>query len=479
MNRKRTLLAVGAMLLLLVAILPTHAAVGAELRQGRLPLNYYWPSFIPQPLVVQPAKSSASETMYNLRLEQPGGGQFDVTISGGAAGEAPGRNGQAVTVRGQRGTAFTTGAGYTVIWSEQGQVYTVSGGLGLRDTLAVADGLEQIDLATFRRRLAAVATRPTIYYVDGGAVFEISADGAARRTTSLASLGGTHDAVDYGLRTLVLSQKGLQSVVPQDGAGVIARFQAGDVRPGSGMLLGTPDNSAVVYHYLRDDKRVLSGLVSVIGIFDSRTLTARKVYGAPGVVEPLGLSRDGRGVYIINRLDGLSIDEITLVSVVDGSVIRRIPVKGWAVAQESPDRGTVALLQCCAGKAAVEGFTGVRLYDLAAPAGTSRLIDVAKVRTQPTIDSLIWSPDSRYIYLKVGRIDQVRAARELLRLNVATGQLERVAAGLSFYGSIVTTDVSGRWLLHRAGSDLDVFDLTTGRSTRVTIPNTAVLLRWR
>ena len=473
-NRKQTLTVVGAMLLLLVAILPGQSAVGADLRQGRLPLKYYWPSFIPAQLVIQPAKSFASETSYSLRLEQPGGGQFDATISGGAAGEPPPGRSQAVTVRGQRGTAFTTGAGYTVIWNEQGQVYAVSGGLGLRDTLAVANGLEHIDLATFRRRLAGVATRPTIYYADAGAVFEITSNGSTRRISGLAALGGTISAVDYGLRTLVLSQKGLQSVVPQDGAGVIARFQAGDVRPGSGMLLGTADNSSVIYQYLRDEPSVNFGLVSVIGIFDTRTLTARKVYGAPGVFEPIGLSRDGRGMYIISRNDGIFINEITLISVANGSVLRRIPVEGWALAQQSPDRRTMAILQWGASSLT----SSLRLYDLAAPAGKSRLIDVAKAKPKAVINSLVWSPDNRYIYLKLGRADQGRAPNELWRLNVATGQLARVATGLTFEGTIVTTDITGRWLLHRGGP-AEVFDLTTGRSTSVSIPNTAVLFRWR
>ena len=474
MNRwKRTLPAIGAILLLLFVLVPTAGpAFGAELQQGRLPLKYYWPTFIPRGLVIQPAESTASETLYMLRLQQPGGGQFDTTISGGAAGEPPGRSGQAVTVRDQRGMAYTTSAGYTVIWTEQEQVYSVSGGLGLQDTLAIANGLQEVDLVTFRRRLGGVTTRPSIYYTSAGRVFEIRPDGSTVRHGRLQNLGGVIYAVDYGLRTLVLSEKGLQSVVPREGAGVIARFTAGDAD--MGQLIATSDDPRVIYQYARADASAPTGATTVIGIFDSRTLAARKVYSAPGQVPghltALGLSRDGRGLYVLERGQNDAFVEIKLVSASNGSLIRRIPVAGYSFGLQSPDRRTFATMD--------EAGISLKLYDLALQANQSRVIIPGGRGI--VIRHMIWSPDSRYIYVTLGSAAQPNDPHELWRVNVATTELRRVATGIADFGATLTIDNTGRWMLRREMQNaLQVYDLTTGRRTRISILNDAVLFRWR
>ena len=107
--------------------------------------------------------------------------------------------------------------------------------------------------------LSGLTTRPSIYYANAGAVFEVRSDGSTLRRGRLADLSRMLDAVDYDSRTLVLSEKGLQSVVPQDGAGVIARFTGGDAR--LGRLIGMPDNSRIIYQYWRDN-------ASFVGVFD-------------------------------------------------------------------------------------------------------------------------------------------------------------------------------------------------------------------
>lgn len=478
MNRwKRTSL-VGALLLLLLTLLPTtQPAFAGALGQGRLPMKYFWPTFIPQGMLVQPTGSFASETLYMLKLEQPGGGQFSVTISGGAAGEAPGRNGQAVTIRGQQGTAFTTGAGYTVIWTEQGQVYAVTGGLGLQDTLAIGNGLEVVDLAAWQRRLAGVATRPSIYYNSWGTSVEIRPDGSKISKGRIADLGPVIDAIDFGLRTLVLSERGLQIVGPQEAASaVIARFTKGGAR--FGQLIGTPDNSRVIYQYVRKGADSPSGFSSVVGIVDGQTLKARKVYGAQGQVAALGLSGDGKSVYVIDRQD-YTFPEIRVISVSNGKVLRSIPAAGYGPTVQSPDRRTLATTQCCVKDFSIDAASILKLYDLSAPAAKPQLIDMTRIKAGAFIRSLIWSSDSRYIYIKVGMADQFQGPAELWLLNVATSRLERVAGGLPAEGGLATIDVAGRWLLHRDRSTLDVVDLTTGATTRVAVPIEAVLFRWR
>ena len=131
--------------------------LGHEVRHGATAprvLRYFWPTTLPRGLAVQSEQSSATESTFTLRLAQPGG-QSDATISGGAGSEpSPLRaGGQGVTVRGWQGVAFSSGAGYSLFWTEDGQPFAIVSGLGLEDVLTLAEGLEALDLATFRQRI--------------------------------------------------------------------------------------------------------------------------------------------------------------------------------------------------------------------------------------------------------------------------------------------------------------------------------------
>ena len=123
------------------------------------PLKYFWPTRLPPGLVIRPDRSFADETAFVVDLAEPAGGQFWATITGGpgsgAVNRPPAPGSQAVTVRGRPAIAFSTGAGFSVWWTEDGQPYAISSGLGLGSVLALAEGLEALDLVTMQRRLAA------------------------------------------------------------------------------------------------------------------------------------------------------------------------------------------------------------------------------------------------------------------------------------------------------------------------------------
>ena len=135
--------------------------LGNEVREN-LPgrgLKYFWPTMLPAGFAIQGDQSSANEGMFVLKVAQGGGGPLDATIRGGVGSEDPKRaGGQTVTVRGRQGAAYTTGAGYSVFWEEDGHAYAITGGLGLTDVLNTAEALEAFDLATFQRRLPSTRT---------------------------------------------------------------------------------------------------------------------------------------------------------------------------------------------------------------------------------------------------------------------------------------------------------------------------------
>ena len=128
--------------------------LGAELQTSPPAprLKYFWPEVVPLGMVIQPDDSSATESTFTLNMAASR--QFYATVSGGAGSEAPQRGDVLiVTVRGQRGIAFTTGAGYTLFWTENGQPYAIRGNLPLLEAMRLAEGLTPLDLATWRARL--------------------------------------------------------------------------------------------------------------------------------------------------------------------------------------------------------------------------------------------------------------------------------------------------------------------------------------
>ena len=128
--------------------------LGNEMRgsPAQQALKWFWPRVVPPELHVSPTKSRVSPIDWVLQLEQPHATQADVMISGGVAGGPPGAKLRDVTVRKQPGTLFRSGSRYVVLWSEAGQIYTVLGRTE-QEVLLIAEGLEEIDRATWERRL--------------------------------------------------------------------------------------------------------------------------------------------------------------------------------------------------------------------------------------------------------------------------------------------------------------------------------------
>ena len=119
-------------------------------------LKYYWPTAIPQRMSVVRGESWADEGGYALALARSNS-QWRATLLGGSAAEGmrlPASPGAAVTVRGLNARAYTTGAGYTIRWEENGELYAVTGSLSLDDTVALINGLESVSLNTWQRRLS-------------------------------------------------------------------------------------------------------------------------------------------------------------------------------------------------------------------------------------------------------------------------------------------------------------------------------------
>lgn len=167
-----------------------------------------WPEPLPDGLRVDAAHSSIEADRWELTLFDPTNPQSIVWIRGGEGPWSEARPGsRPVTVRGVDGSAFTTGAGWGIIWTEKstvperpaGVVYNVGGFLlSAEAAAAIAETLQPVDQATFRQRLAETgsgADRQLVYArfdvaEQRGELRAIALDSDAEEPTALAGQPG-------------------------------------------------------------------------------------------------------------------------------------------------------------------------------------------------------------------------------------------------------------------------------------------------
>ena len=115
---------------------------------------YLWPITLPTDLAIDPQMSTFTETGFVLYLRDPANPQNDVTISSDPSFAATSERGDRVTVRGQSGRSFSTGAGGNVTWLEGEQWVRVSGGMkDAQELILLAESLQALDKADWLARL--------------------------------------------------------------------------------------------------------------------------------------------------------------------------------------------------------------------------------------------------------------------------------------------------------------------------------------
>lgn len=124
-------------------------------------MTYFWPGNLPAGFVLSREISYAGPDGFALTFMNPSIGA--IRLVGGAEADQyqycanlENNPSEPVMVRGLEGCfPPSTGGGFAVEWNENGTHYAVGGmGLSKESTLAIAEQLEAIDLATFLARLA-------------------------------------------------------------------------------------------------------------------------------------------------------------------------------------------------------------------------------------------------------------------------------------------------------------------------------------
>ena len=123
------------------------------------PLVYFWPVKIPDGWHIESNGSRADETGYVLRIM--GANAQEVRLSGGSVTEMNeycNERLQPAVIRGQQGYLDTgTGAGFALLWRENGQPYSIGGmSVGIEFLKDMAQGLVSLDLAAWNKHLVQI-----------------------------------------------------------------------------------------------------------------------------------------------------------------------------------------------------------------------------------------------------------------------------------------------------------------------------------
>ena len=308
-----------------------------------------------------------------------------------------------------------------------------------------------------------------IRYVNGRTLYELQPDGTSRRVQSLADQGRMLDAVAWRDQVIVLSERGLQSVSAA-GARSIATFTRGNARFGS--LLAPEGSDLVVYSYARDAASPM-GFEGVVGTIANGT-TPAKLFDAPNAVTVVGLSSDSKAMFVIDRGQDPSFDQVRVVQIPGGETIDRLAISGAGAVAQSPDRGRIAAVDQPGEHPDV-----INVYDLTRNGLDRRTIQVPRRGWDAW--TFVWSNDSRQIYVVMTPMagdppPAVEPEAELYRLDIVSGRGDLVA-NVPNGTRLIRMSPNGRQIVAATQTTAGLIDVQTGAFSRHTVPREAFIVR--
>lgn len=332
---------------------------------------------------------------------------------------------------------------------------------------------------------SACASKPTLptsissppsSYIHEDTLFQQVPSGASESLVALPDGSTALAATVMGDTVFVLRGQGLQRVSLVD----IARdfVSLFEVPARSGQIIPTADGSRLVYSVTVDDAHALFGLGTRIGLYQAGKEQATQYFAYDAQV--LGLTVDGRGLYLLPRGEDSSFGRLLEVSLETGETASEQPVEGMVPAALSPDSRYLAM-------------TSVRyttpdkpedvlvVYDMASRPLTSREITFPHVPSHTRW--LLWSPDSRCLHFVLWsghRWDEPTESYGLWRFDVKSGRLsqEAIVSESLMWPRLVSPDRQWLFLQHESKDLAIIVHLPTGATESFTLPSMAVAAGW-
>lgn len=328
-----------------------------------------------------------------------------------------------------------------------------------------------------RPSLSPSASSPPLLYIHEDTLFQQAPSGTLERLTDLPRMGKVLAATVSDDTVLVLREEGLQRVELTTGvADMVVRF---DVPARSGLIMPMADGSRVLYSVMVRDADAHFSVGTRIGLYQAGKEEAALYFAYDA--QALGVTTDGRGLYVLPRGQDSSFGRLLVVSLGTGETESEQAVEGLTPAALSPDSRYLAMTTI-RHATPDEREDVLAVYDLASQPLTPR--EVAYPHTPSHTRWLVWSPDSRFLYFVLwsGRSwDDPTESYGLWRFDVKSGQLsqEAVVSEPQMWPRLVSPE--GQWLLlqHESKGLAIIVHLPTGATESLTLPIMAVAAGWR
>ena len=321
------------------------------------------------------------------------------------------------------------------------------------------------------------ANLPELYYLDQNAVFAHAIGGAAHQIATFD--GAVLGTALSGDTLLVLRDSGIERVHLPDGAATNVLAFKSPAQPSSS-LLATSDGR-IFYAARVEDPNAVFGK-TMIGVYDVASGAMTPLQTVDGAARPLGLTPDGKGLYVLPVGGDPSFAQVRVIDAASGADRAELAVEGEGAPVVSPDGRMLAVTarRFSASDPNAEPDSLVYLYDLTQQPVTRT--EIVPPQAPSAANNLFWSPDSRALYfsLGAGNIYELKQSYGLWVYDIASGKASKLS-DVDVLNTFVTNGASGSVVLlrHTTSSGSALIDLATGAPTPFDIAPSAMVAGWR
>ncbi|MGB9591260.1 MAG: hypothetical protein ACPL1K_01945 [Candidatus Kryptoniota bacterium] len=316
-----------------------------------------------------------------------------------------------------------------------------------------------------------VQDQPEIYYIHDNKFIRQQPGQKSEMLLTLPDLGETKDALKIEGMIFVLRERGLQKVsIADKSVDLITQFANPVI---SGVLSADPNHYTLIFAV--DDK---------VEIYDLGKQTTNEVFSQPGAgfFKPIGLTKDGKKLYLVPHSGDPEFPEILILNLNSGKIESFSIGIGYEAALSQNARYlAIASVHYIALEKPIE--YGLTLFDLFAPQTSGRILPIPNSPSH--VSDLIWSSDNKRVYflLRPGTpYDDLTTSYGIWCWNVESETFSQVVAIKNPAMHLVDISPDGEWILLRpeVESSIDLVHIPTGKIETMLLPaGPLALVRWR
>ncbi|MDD5369463.1 MAG: hypothetical protein PHQ40_10275 [Anaerolineaceae bacterium] len=320
-------------------------------------------------------------------------------------------------------------------------------------------------------------TIPALYYFSQGAVYRQTSSDRGEKFANLSSIetaGEIKASLSLQGAALLLRGRAIERVLLP--AGEVKILTHSTLAVSYGQLIPVPRTRQMIVVAALEDATAEFSSSTQIWVYSLETDELLPVFSAQAVYQPLGLTPDGRGVYLIPRGQDPSYGEVQTVSLQTGQVVERFPVRAYGDAFASPDGKTILIEDDL--QLPEETTEKISLYHPEQPVAAPTRISLPCPYQR--VAQLSWSIDSQRAFGllapdegRFGEGAQATAPCGLWFLDVSTDKLSPVmlpdAPTHEGKPPIMTVSAGGACILLRFTGQPEAWLVDTGSATAVKV----------